>query len=136
MAKLSVGIDLSGRTIANSAPTGLTISSGKFVAITNNMNYIAETDDGSAYYHIQGGENVYFYNSETNLESFTLPDDFGTINRVDKTSVFYEYLSRTEHEKIYTISEDAGRMPIIVGTDEMEEGDPLPTGQIYIQYEE
>lgn len=135
MAKLSIGIDLSGRTIANSAPTGLTIPSGKIVAATHNMSSIIEIE-GGAYYHVQGGENVYFYDSETNLESFTLPDNFGIINWVDKTSVFYQYLSRSDNEKMYLISEDASKMPVIVGTDEMEEGDPLPTGQIYIQFDE
>ena len=125
MAKLSIGIDLSGRTITNSAASGLTITASKTIASTHSGNYIAESSSG-AYYHANG-EDTYFYDTGTNLGSFDLPENFGVIIEVDESSVFFDYLTRVDNEKTYVLSEDNEKVPFEPYKVPIDHADASPT---------
>lgn len=112
---LTPGISLDDRKIYFSIPSGTTISAFKKIVETDNTdNYIAEdivNGVSRGYYHYINSDNQevfgIFYSSDgTSLSNIRLPEDFGTIVTIDDTSVLYEYISRTSHEKVYVTSED------------------------------
>lgn len=118
MANLSIGINLDNRTLSLNIPDETTIEDLKYIAKVNSNNYIAEdTVNGVSrgYYHFLNENNeaetaiFYQYDGTTtlvNIDSFTLPDNFGTITKVDETATLFDYISRNSHEKVYVISED------------------------------
>lgn len=118
MANLSIGINLDNRTLSLNIPDETTIEDLKYIAKVNSNNYIAEdTVNGVSrgYYHFLNendeAETAIFYQydgttTSVNIDSFTLPDNFGTITEVDETATLFNYINRNSHEKVYVVSED------------------------------
>lgn len=121
MAYLNIGTDMSGRAVTPTIPDAAEFTETKIVVkgygnakiteIVDNgevtVIYETATDSGILYNRPVGEAGV-------NTAAY-LPDDFGVITEVDETAISYVYLSRTDHEKTYAVTEDMAKveMPLV-----------------------
>lgn len=151
MAKLTVGTDLSGETITNVAPDGITGTINGYdrtiARVGSNIriyeNRLADVFSGNVY--ADNGEEIFLYtfysydianDTQTYNRDFTLPDWFGVVTEVDETSLLFPYLSREEHVRLYAATDDMRREEI----GRTFSGENLPdstigkAGDIYLKY--
>lgn len=125
-AILNIGIDLGGRTIsASTLPSGTTFSAeydNKTVVLrTNTGNYIAEYVSNvtgrsrlEIYYNESAYRYLYTYKDSMGADynDVTLPEDFGVVTEINEDSVSYQYILRTDHEKVYAFTEDLDKVEL------------------------
>ena len=140
MSVLTIGIDLGGRTLTSTIPAGTTVSANKYIAKTIAGNYIQEkvASGVTKCVVVVGGSETVIYQSTgsstpVNLGTFSMPDDFGVINEVDESAVFYEYIIRGDHEKLYVLTEDMAKVELGEALENVEVNANIVDGSVSTQ---
>lgn len=110
MAKINIGCDLSGVSVASVVPAGTKFSTTRIVCTGNTGCRIEEvaprtvravTPSGTVTLRTSGGTN----------RTDTIPEDFGIVKTIDEGSVSYEYLTRGASVNAYAQTTDEELVP-------------------------
>lgn len=120
MAYLNIGTEMSGRAVTPTIPDAAEFTETKIVVKGYGNAKIVETviDGAVSVYYQTATDSGTLYSrpvgeSGTNTAVY-LPDDFGVITEVDESAVSYVYLSRSDHDKTYAVTEDMAKVELDV----------------------